>query len=82
MCKERTKAPETPNRPVVKQVEPKTEQNDDTTIWTITGGQVERYRIHLNLGKKPVRMKLDTGAAVSVMSEQQWESVFGKTKTL
>ena len=63
-------------------MEPKTEQNDDTTIWTITGGQVEGYHIHLNLDKKPVRMELDTGAAVSVMSEQQWESVFGKTKTL
>ena len=27
-------------------------------------------------------MELDAGAAVSVMSDQQWESIFGKTKTL
>lgn len=82
MCKERTNTPETPNRPVVKQVKPKAEREDDTTIWTITGGQVEGYHIHLNLDREPVRMELDTGTAVSVMSEQQWESVFGKTKTL
>ena len=71
MCKEQTKAPETPNRPVVKQVEPKAEQDDDTTIWTITSGQVEGYHIHLNLDREPVRMELDTRAAVSVMSEQR-----------
>ena len=57
---------------------PKTEQDDDTVVWTITGGQVEGY----HLDKEPVRMELDTGAAVSVMLEQQWKSVFGKTKTL
>jgi len=27
-------------------------------------------------------MELDTGAAVSVMSEKQWEEMFGKTKSL
>ena len=27
-------------------------------------------------------MKLNTGAAVSVMSEKQWEEMFGKTKSL
>ena len=75
MCKEQTKAPGNPNRPVVKQVEPKTEQDDDTAIWTITGGQVEGYHIHLKLDKEPVRMELDTGAAVSVMSEiSVWEN--------
>ena len=82
MCKERTRPPEMPSKPGVKQVEPKTEQDDDTTIWTITGGQTEGYHIHLNLDKQPIRMELDTGAAVSVMSEKQWEAVFGETKSL
>jgi len=60
-----------PSRPGVKQIESKTEQDDNTMIWTITGGrQVEGYHIYLNLDKKPVRMELDTGAVVSVMSEQ------------
>jgi len=57
-----------PSRAGVKQAEPKTEQDDGTTIWTITGGQTERYHIHLNLDKQPIRMELNTGAAVSVMS--------------
>lgn len=82
MCKEQTKGPEMSNRRGVDQVEPKTEKDDDTMIWTITGGQVEGYYVHLNLDKKPVRMELDTGAAVSVMSEHQWNSLFGETKTL
>jgi len=38
--------------------------------------------MHLNLDKEPVRMELGAGATVSVMSEQQWESMFDKTKTL
>jgi len=63
--------------PGVKQVEPMTEQDDDTTIWTITGGQTEGYYIHLNLDKQPIRMELDIPLAVSVMSEKQWEEMFG-----
>ena len=67
-----------PCRAGVKQVEPVIEQDDNTMIWTITGGQTEGYHIHLDLEKQPIRMELDTGAAESVMPEKQWEEMFGK----
>ena len=52
------------------------------TIWTITGGQAEGYYIHLTINSAPVKMELDTGAAVSVMCDQQWKQVFGETVAL
>ena len=38
--------------------------------------------MHLKLDQKPVKMELDTGAAVSVMSEQQWKTLFTESKPL
>ena len=52
------------------------------TIWTITGGQAEGYYIHLTINSAPVKMELDTGAAVSVMYDQQWKQMFGETVAL
>ena len=46
---------------------------DDLDLWTITGGVTQGYHVHLKVNHKPVRMELDTGAAVSVMSDQQWK---------
>ena len=60
-------------------VEPATEQEEEMTIWTITGGQAEEYYIHLTINSAPVMMELDTDAAVSVMSDQQWKRMFGET---
>ena len=48
---------------------------DDLSLWTITGGVTQGYYVHLKLNNKPVRMELDTGAVVSVMSHQQWETM-------
>ena len=52
------------------------------TIWTIIGGQVEGYYIHLTINGAPVMMELDMGTAVSVMSDQKWKRMFGKTAAL
>ena len=59
-----------------------TEQTEEMTILTITGGLTEGYQVHLKLNNKPTKMELDMGAAVSVMSHQQWSRMFGDTRTL
>ena len=65
----------------VKQLEQVIEQTEEMTIWTITGGLIEG-QVHLKLNNKPTKMELDTGAAVSVMSHQQWSRMFSDTRTL
>jgi len=57
-------------------------EEDDSSIWTITGGHTEGYHIHLKLDWKPIKVVLDTGAAVSVMSEQQLKATFAESKLL
>ena len=54
----------------VKQLTPNDEVEDDPSIWTITGRHTEGCHAHLKVDKKPIKMELDTGAAVSVVSEQ------------
>ena len=86
MCKSKlTTAPDK----VLKQVTPNSDSShldqllkcedandtDDLKLWTITGGVTQGYHVHLKVNRKPVQMELDTGAAVSVMSEQQWETL-------
>ena len=66
----------------VNQLRPTNEEEDDPGIWTITGGHAEGYHVHLKLDQIPIKMELDTGAAVSVMSEQQWKEIFTETKPL
>ena len=68
MCKRGRKF--TSGKSQVNQVSLKDDNEDNPTIWTITGGHTEGYHVHLKLDQKPVKMELDTGAAVSVMSEQ------------
>ena len=79
VCREQVRVPD---KHTVKQLEPATEQEDEMTIWTITGGQAEGYYIHLTINSAPVKMELDTGAAVSVMCDQQWKRMFGETVVL
>ena len=79
VCREQVRVPD---KHTVKQLEPATEQEDEMTIWTITGGQTEGYYIHLTINSAPVKMELDTGAAVSVMCDQQWKRMFGETVVL
>ena len=43
---------------------------DDQGIWVITGGHKQGYHLEVQISGKPVQMELDTGAAISVMSEQ------------
>ena len=80
MCKRGKKL--TSGKPQVNQISLKDDNEDDTTIWTITGGHTEGYHIHLKLNQKPVKMELDTGATVSVMSEQHWKTLFTESKPL
>ena len=82
VCKEQVRAPLNADKHTVKQLEPATEQEEEMTIWTITGGQTEGYYIHLTINGASVKMELDTGAAVSVMSDQQWKRMFGETAAL
>ena len=78
VCKEPVKVPD---KHIVNQLKQGTEQKDEMTIWTIAGGPVEGYHIHLKLNNKPTNMELDTGAAVSVMSNQQWKRMFDDTRS-
>ena len=80
MCK-RGKQPNS-GKSEIKQLTPNYEEEDDSSIWTITGGYTEGYHINLKLDQKPIKMELDTGAAVSVMSEQQWKATFAESKPL
>ena len=52
---------------------------DDLSLWTVTGGHSEGYHVYLRLNNKPVQMELDTGAAVSVISEHEWNRLFPST---
>ena len=45
VCKEPVKVPD---KHAVNQLKQGTEQKDEMTIWTIAGGPVEGYHIHLN----------------------------------
>ena len=42
---------------------------DDQDIWVITGGHKEGYHLEDCANGKCVRMELDTGAAILVISE-------------
>jgi len=39
-------------------------------IWGLTGGHKEGYKLLVSINGKPLQMELDTGATVSVISEQ------------
>ena len=81
MCKE-GKQSTISKKAEVHQLRSTNEEEDNPGIWTITGGQAEGYHVHLKLDRIPITMELDTGAAVSVMSEQQWKETFTKNKRL
>ena len=68
MCKRGKKF--TSGKSQVNQLTPKDEE-DDPSRRIITGGYTEGYHVHLKLDQKPIKMELDTGAAISVMSEQR-----------
>ena len=77
--------PARPNRrpQAVKQVaeqQPDQDNNDDFTLWTITGDQKAGYHVNVLINGKHVQMELDTGAAVSVVSEQEWNELFPKAQ--
>ena len=67
----------------VKQVaehQPDQDNNDDFTLWTITDDQKAGYHVNVLVNGKHIQMELDTGAAVSVVSEQEWNELFPKTQ--
>ena len=70
----------------VKQVDQAEEQqaakdhSDDFTLWTITGDHKEGYHVRRQINGKHTQMELDTGAAVSVISEQEWNQLFTSTQ--
>ena len=83
MCKSAIKPAAAPDK-AVKQVVPGSDSSsldqlvkdtDNLGLWTISGGVTQGYQVHLKVNRKPVQMELDTGAAVSVMSEQQWKAL-------
>ena len=49
---------------------------DDFALWTISGDHKEGYHVNLQINGKHIHMELDKGAAVSVISEQQWNQLF------
>ena len=65
----------------VNQLTPKNEEDDPST-WIVTGEHTEGYHVHLNLDQKLIKMELDTCAAISVMSEQQWKTLFTESKPI
>ena len=63
----------------VKQVaeqQPDQDNNDDFTLWTITGDQKARYHVNVLVNGKHIQMELDAGAVVTVVSEQEWNELF------
>ena len=70
----------------VKQVDQAEEQQtakdhtDDFTLWTIIGEHKEGYHVRLQINGKHTQMQLDTGAAVLVISEQEWNQLFTSTQ--
>ena len=66
--------------PSVKHVEEEqadiNSSEDDFALWTISGDHKEGYLVNLQIKGKHMHMELDTGAAVSVISEQQWNQLF------
>ena len=85
--------PARPNKPrdkkkqfAVRQVDQVEEQqatqhySDDMTLWTITGDHKKGYHVRLQINGKHTQMELDTGAAVSVMAEQDWNQLFTGTQ--
>ena len=81
MCKQ-GKQSAIPREAEIYQLRSTNEEEDNPGIWTMTGGQAEGYHVHLKLDRISIAMELDTGAAVSVMSEQQWKETFTMTKPL
>ena len=66
--------------PLVKHVEEEqadvNSSEDDFALWTILEDHKEGYHVNLWINGKLMHMKSDTGAAVSVISEQQWKRLF------
>ena len=72
----------TDKQPSIQQIEQQAVQDnsdDDLTLWTITGDHKQGYHVRLQVNGKHVQMELDTGAAVSVISEQEWNHLFPST---
>ena len=62
----------TDKQPSIQQIEQQAVQDnsdDDLTLWTITSDHKQGYHVRLQVNGKHVQMELDTGAAVSVISE-------------
>ena len=55
---------------------------EENHVWGITGGHKEGYRVQVFINGKAVQMELDTGATVSVISEQEWTRLFPATSNL
>ena len=54
--------------------------DDDFALWTVFGNHKEGYHVHVRINNKHLQMELDTGAAVSVVSEQEWNQLFPAVK--
>ena len=52
------------------------QSHDDWALWTISGGSKEGYHVLLQLNGQSIRMELDTGVAISVISEVEWNKLF------
>lgn len=50
--------------------------HDDWALWTISGGPNEGYHVTLQMNGQSIQMELDTGAAISVTSEVEWNKLF------
>ena len=64
----------------VAEQQPDQDNNDYFTLWTITGDQKVGYHVNVPVNGKHIQMELDTGAALSVVSEQEWNELFPKTQ--
>lgn len=66
--------------PSVKHVEEEqrdlNSSDDDFALWTISGDHKEGYHVMLQINGRHIHMELDTGAAVLVISKQQWNHLF------
>jgi len=51
-------------------------------IWGLTEGCKDGHKLLVSINGKSLQMELDTEVTVSVISEQEWKSLFNDTRLL
>ena len=58
------------------------EEEDCYTMFALTSNSLEPYKVTMNIEGSDLNMELDTGASKSIMSEETYKSLCGRSKHL